>query len=488
MAAQSSLDHAKVVLSAIIPARRDLLDKALKHLKAEHFPDPMLSNLFIMLEKYATVAGSVITATALGDLLGRAGADAGKAAIYLEVYDYLAGAPATDSEFLWSLRQIRELAAERATGEALTQAMTILTKGSQDDRGADLRGHQDARVHILTRLTEIERDLAMQEAPEGDMRHEGDDIISEYADRKRLRSQGLGSGYLFGIPSFDKILDGLQPGELALTLGWTGDGKTTLCSALAWHAVVMQKKNVVYNTAENLRSQVRRKIISRHSRLPQFELPEGLDSARLKRGDLTTFEESKLQEVVDDFTNNPNYGHLHIAQVPQGSTISSLYGSLQRVQRQFEVHLTITDYLQLWKSEKSQGYREDQSSIVKDAKQLATTFDDGRGISVVSPWQVNRSAKENADRDGYYTLAATSETAEASNSPDVILAVKGPTQKDVSRYADLKGQILKNRDGATSLLFDLRVDYGTSYFIGPQQTDAVDGLLGGSSGSNPLGR
>ena len=104
---------------------------------------------------------------------------------------------------------------------------------------------------------------------------------------------------------------------------------------------------------------------------------------------------------------------------------------------------------------------------------FATTFNDGIGVPVVSPWQVSRAAQLEAERVGYYTLASLAETAEATNSSDVVISMLA--QDTTDRYGTAKGQILKNRDGEKGDPVPLQVDFATSCF--------VDASLVGSSDS-----
>lgn len=162
---------------------------------------------------------------------------------------------------------------------------------------------------------------------------------------------------------------------------------------------------------------------------------------------------------------------------------------LLRVRRQFPVDLLVIDYLALLRSERRrESDREELGSIIKAAKQLATTFDDGRGVPVISPWQVNRSSKEAAAKAGMYTTAALAETAEATNSSDVIVSLLEP-EDNTSRFADLRAQVLKNRDGETHNSIPLMVDYATSMFRDKQevQAAAADGGPGGNSFESLLG-
>ena len=474
-------DHAQRVIAAIIPNRRDLLDRALHHLGPAHFEETSLRNIFQMLERYQDITQSIMTRDALSDMLKAY--DEGTRVLYLETYDALHDLVVPDADFIWSLQELREDAAERATGKALAGSMEILRSGAEDEKGHQLKGHVDARTHVLEKFAEIDRDLQMQEAPEGDMRIESIEMLSDYAERKLAIETGRGHGIRFGIPSLDLKLGGLYNGELGLTLGYSSDGKSSLCVQLAWSAAVEQGKNVVFLTTETLRPQIRRKVLCRHSRQSYFDLPEGLNSKDLRLGTLSAVEESKLMDIVNDFTKNPSYGKLMIAQVPRSATIAQCESRLYRYQRQFNVDLVIMDYLQLLvSSRRRQSDREEQSSIIKESKQLATTFDDGRGVPFVSPWQVNRTAREQAEQTGFYTLKATSETAEATNTPDWIISLLAPMDND-SRYCTIKSQILKNRDGATANSIELDVDYATSAFSSKSTAAGMDDLLAPSNGS-----
>lgn len=474
----SATEHSRTLLAAIIPDRRDLLDRALRDLTAEQFPDRILRNLFTFLERFCEVTGSVLTREALADILRDSRADAGTVAAYQETYDELHDLAADESAFRWSLMQIRELAADRATVEALTEAMEIQTRGVTGEKGETLRGHVDARAHVLNRLAEIDRSLSMQDAPEGDMRTEGAEILAEYAAQEAARLAGRGRGIQFGVAPLDDKVGGLHPGELCLVVGYTSDGKTSLCVQLAWSAVVEQNKNVVFLTTETIRTQVRRRLIARHSCLPAFGLGDGLNSRDIKDGTLSAEDKARFSEVVLDFNNNPGYGHSYICQVPRGASMSYVESKLIRIGREMPVDLVIMDYLALLKPDRRrQTDREELSGTLKASKQISTTIYDGTGTPFVSPWQVSRTARAEAERLGYYTLNALSETAETSNSADNIISLLAPLDNE-SRRTKVKAQLMKHRDGAKANSIELSVDYATSKFSGAhQQGTSIDNMF-----------
>lgn len=457
--AQTANDHCRKVLAAIIPKRRDLLDTALKHLTIEHFPDATLRNVYVMLTRYADVTGAVISRAALSDLLKDR--DEGTVLLYEETYDQLAANEVDESEFRWSLQQVRELAAERATLDSLQNGMEILSRGLTEDKGREWKGHQDARAYVMQAFAEAEKDLRMQDAPEGNLRHEAERMMADYAERQKARTTGRGQGVLIGIEELDRRIGGLQPGELDLFCGYASSGKTTLSCQTSWHAVVEQGLNVCFLTTETLRPQVSRKILARHSKHPMFGLADGLNTRDLKNGSLEPSDEAMLQKVVDDFTKNPSYGNFYLAQLPRGSTVNYIESMLYRVSRMWHIDLVVIDYLALMASERRrQDQRQEMSDIMKSAKQMAATFDDGAGVPVISPWQVNRASYEEALKSGFYTLKALSDTAEAEKSADVVVSMLGEP-KDETRHADIKAQILKNRDGERASSIELTVDFAT---------------------------
>lgn len=477
----SAVDHGRKVLAAILPDERDRLDLALRYLVAEHFLDPIHSKLFLMLERYAEVTGSVMSRDALDDLVHRATSDVGRAALYVQTFEDLVAEEVDAADFRWSMQELRDLAAERETMRALTEGVAILNGVADMKKGEELHGHEDAWSHVLTAHAEIERNMKLQDAPEGALKHEQEEMLQDYADRKRLLTSGKTIGVRFGLESLDRKIGGLQAGDFGLIAGYSSDGKTSLVVQLAWSAAIQQGKNVVIATTETTRAQVRRKLIARHSVLDQFGLVDGLNSRALRDGSLSEEEERVLPDIVADLSRNPAYGEVYIAQVPRAATLSQLEARLYRINRQFPIDMVCMDYLALLRSDrKRDSVRDELGALMRESKQIATTFDDGHGLVFVSPWQVNRTWYDNAIRTGFYTTLAMSETAEATNSPDIIVSVLNPTDSD-TRMAELKLQLLKNRDGETAGSLAISVDYATCNFFERTSSTGMEALLSSSS-------
>ena len=187
---------------------------------------------------------------------------------YEEYFDLLTAAKHTDDEFRWSVQQLRELYAERRTGEVVTRSMEVLTRGIVEGTGEgkrELRGHADARAFLLSGLAEIERELSAEVAPEGDMRAEGRQIKEDYAPPRGAACRRGRGGHRHSGAGRDAgrrpAARRAEPGGRVHQLGQDG-----AVLQFAWHAVTQQGRNVVIFTSETLRSQVRFRILARHSR------------------------------------------------------------------------------------------------------------------------------------------------------------------------------------------------------------------------------
>jgi replicative DNA helicase len=473
-----AVDHGRAVLGAILAGRGDLLARAQRHLRPDHFTDSVQAALFGFCERYADQAGGVLPKSALADILRSAAP--GTVLKYEEYYDLLTVVSPSDDQFTWSVQQLRELYADRRTGETVTRSMAILTQGVTEGK-RELRGHADARAFLLSGLADIERELDAASAPEGDMRAEGREIKDDYVRREAQRAAG--TAVSTGIPALDLMLGGgHQRGELNLVAGYVSAGKSKLC-AFAAHAAVTSGRNVVIFTSETLRSQVRFSIMACHSRMEQFGLKDGINTRDMKAGTLP--DKNAFARVLHDWSTSPAYGRCYIAQVPRGATIGTLESRLARLARDWTADLVIVDYLALLRPEvRHRDLRESLVEILQEAKQVATTYRDGLGVPLLSPWQIKRDARDEASKRGGYTLSALSETAEASNTADVIVSLLEPDSDDSrGRNVPLKLSVLKNRDGERGgEPLELTADYATAYFAPAGAGTSHEDLIGYGEG------
>jgi replicative DNA helicase len=470
-------EHGRVILGAIIAYRStEALDYALLRISSEQFTDPVQRALFILVQRYADSYRAILPRHALDDVVR--GEAPGTAHLYQEYYDALAALEPGLADFQHSVDQLRALSYDRATKDAILRANTIITEGWWDEAvHAKLHGHAAARAYLLSALAVIERDSSVDGAAEGDMRKESEEILTLYSRAKLLREQGRAPGVEFGIDTLDrKLPGGCQPGELGLVLAWTTAGKTSWCVQHAWHAAVMQGRNVVIYTTETLRPQVRVKLLARHSRHPKFGLPEGINSRLIRAGAVR--DDAAFKMVLKDLSESPEYGRLYVAQVPRGGTMSVIQGRHSAICRQFRPDIVFIDYLQLLHPDvvrKDAAGHEVAGNVVKAAKEFAIDAQ----VPVWSPWQVNREGRREVKTAGRYGLQHTAASAEAANTSDIVLSLVDPEQDDSAGVrVDIDVIVEKNRDGERGgKPIELTADFRTSTFIARSAVAAAGDLM-----------
>lgn len=463
-----SIDYEANVLTGILPARKDLLLYALQHLEPAHFRSEVNRNLFVLLERYYDVTSGILPRQTLSDMLTRSETvDQGKAMLYEEIFSGLESRHLEDHEFRYAVDALKDLRAQQMTGEAITTAFEILERGAEVGRDL-LKGHKEARTFAYQQFAEIDKLDNIETAPEGDMRHESKEILEEYEARKAGK---IGKGVLTGIETYDGWTGGFQRGEMCLVSAFAGAGKTQFCCQTAWHAATQQGVNVFFATSETVRSVVRRRILARHSRLPQFDYPGGLNATRIKNGTLTPQEETVLKDVVHDLDFNPSYGKLYIGQVPRGASMSYVEARMNRSGSMWDIGLGIIDYLALLRSDRVRGNeREEFNDILRNAKTFAVSFNEGRGVPLLSPWQIRRESYKEALGTGAYSMSALSDTSEAEKSSDQILSfLTMPEKPNETTF-----QILKLRDGELPPALTLETDFKNAY-IGDKGSDSSMG-------------
>lgn len=449
-------DLGATVLGYILPNNRQGLEYALERLTLEHFQDGIQRTFWKVLSSYGERYADVFAVEHLTSLLTKAKVDPGKVVLYAEYYNQYAAREVNESSFHYAVDALNDDLNKHQTGEAFVTAYKILEEGDEID-GEFLTGHEAAREYFMSRISVIEERSVQEETPEGDIRKEGDRILSLYGEAEE---RGEPDGIKFGIKALDEATGGLQRGELGIAAAYTNEGKSQFATQLSWSACVEQGKNVFFATSETIRDTTMRRILARHSRLPQFGLPRGLNSKDIQFGRLTPDEKAVYFDVVKDFTTNSNYATLNISQMPRNATVGLIDRRATRVHRSNPLDLLVIDYLQLLKAENLRlDERQAYNEILRQTKVLAPSFGGGRGISILSPWQIKQSDYKAALTTMNYTLGSLADTSEADKSPDLIITLLRPTPTSQEGST----QILKNRDGPVMAPSPIYLDYRSTY-------------------------
>jgi len=331
-----------------------------------------------------------------------------------------------------------------------------------------VKGVESAKEYLMHKLFQLDS-LFLTDVPHGSVRDDGDEVWREYEER-RDRPDSF-RGVLTGLSAVDELTNGAFPGELWLLAAFAGQGKTNTLINWIHNAAVHQGKNVVVAVNEMLYRQYRVRLFIRHSCEKMFGINSGIPYVRYKLGQLNPEQENAFKAVIHDFKFNPKYGRIEVFQIPKGAGLDFVASRLASYQAIFNVDVLYIDYLQLvGGGNKWQAAREYLRSLLLDTKQLAVSFDRGRGIPIVTPWQIKRDAYEAALESGKYTLDCLAESAEAERSSDFVMWLLRRSQ-DLDNKS-LQAGIIKYRDGIVDKPFSLFEDF-SSYYVGNMTNEAA---------------
>jgi len=459
----------KTVLSSIFPDNKSRLYYLQEKVEDGYFSGNYL-DLWRIINRVSHMTGGLVASrAAIQTTLDRA---VGlpierKASIEDTLNGIISGVEISEVDFRASVAFLEEEYKRNKLGTGLSTAMEILTSGAQQGKEV-VHGVDPAVESLYMTIAEIEQ-VSNGVMPEGNVFEELGDLIKELEEGNAL------DRVFTGVRPLDEMTyGGIGMGEFWLIAAYAGVGKTFFCSNLAYHFAMNEGKNVVYLTAETLRTQVRQRMLIRHSHHEKFGLPNGLSSSLLKKHtpehpEMTPEQLMQYRAVMEDFASgDESRGVLHVAQIPMGSKISTIHAKLNKLNNTFPIDVVVVDSLDLLSPEvRRQSNREELNDILASAKLLATSFDNGRGIRLISPWQTSREAWKEAKENGRYTKSAMAETSEAERKADLILALL----EDKNNAFKLKAQTLKFRD-SNAKDFELNIDYDRCYVGSNERVDS----------------
>jgi len=253
-----------------------------------------------------------------------------------------------------------------------------------------------------------------------------------------------------GIPTpykqLNRLIDcgGGRKDRLWLVAGYTGSGKSTMALNLI-HKAMMRGKGVAYLCVEQTRKELRNMFIARHTQ--EIRPGLGVELAKIVSGNMNKEEWGVLKKTVDDLDTNTDYGHVHFRHVRRGTSIESVVGMLEVLNRQHAIDVVVLDHTELFGSERGKRApkAEELSYVVQGAKDLSITFNNRKGVWVILCHQINRSGYDRSLTRGHYLLSDLSGTSEAERSSDLVMFLwRSEELKDLS---EIRVGIAKNRQG-----------------------------------------
>lgn len=310
---------------------------------------------------------------------------------------------------------------------------------------------------------------------------ESKEVKEEYNRSESNPTESI--GIYSWLTQIDNATNGLKSGELMIVTAFTGHCKTTFSLNMAYRAL-FGGWNTCFVTLEMNYTEIRRKMYILHSCNPIFRdiwpeyahLVGKITYNNVVYGRLTPEEKEYFFKICEDFDINEKdetsgYGRFFIWQPEKTvTTLSDIDLKLRQYQQELKIEgkdleFAVIDYISLMgadKEERAKDGNETVNNIIKNLKRTCLTFNNGKGIRMLSPHQTNRTGYLEAKKnEGLYNLTALSNHHEAERSTDIVASLyKFDDEGDGNR---LKICCLKNRRNKFFKPFDACIDFETGF-------------------------
>lgn len=242
---------------------------------------------------------------------------------------------------------------------------------------------------------------------------------------------GLGTGF----PDVDKVLAGMQPGELIVLAARPGVGKTSFAMQVAEHHACGEKRlPVAVFSLEMPSKQLVLRMAAARARVPL---------ERIRRGRLSPVDEERLSESMQTLFDAP----IHIDDSGDVSPFD-LRSKARRLKQQHPaLSLIIIDYLQLMKVRgRVESRQVEVAEISRSLKQLAKELE----VPIVALAQLNRRVEE---RKGPPMLSDLRESGAIEQDADVVMFLHRERSEDdeaepaVNELTPVEVHVAKQRNG-----------------------------------------
>lgn len=261
------------------------------------------------------------------------------------------------------------------------------------------------------------------------------DLLPEVVgELQRLHREKIDPGVPTGIAGLDRLLGGLQPGDLYVIAARPSMGKTALAMSIAVEAAARKFPSLVYSIEMESEALVRR-LLSMEARVEsqRMRVPRLLDSGDWDRITEASRTLASLPVWIDDTSE---------VKVPQ------IRARARRLARKHGLRLVMIDYLQIVGEQEGRKGRRDETreravaANVAGLKSMAKELD----VPVVLLAQLNRDCEKRQDKRPI--LADGRESGALEQDADTVLMLYREAQyvPDCG-HDDVEILVRKNRNG-----------------------------------------
>lgn len=200
-----------------------------------------------------------------------------------------------------------------------------------------------------------------------------------------IEAVGESGGAMTGVPTgfadLDRLLNGLQPGQLIIVAGRPGAGKSTAAMDFIRHASLHHQQAAAMFSLEMSKVEIVMRVLSAETRVPLHVL---------RSGGLSDDDWTRLARRMGEIAEAP----LFVDDTPS-MTLMEIRAKARRLKQRHNLKLIVVDYLQLMSSPKRVESRQQEvSEISRGMKLLAKEVE----CPVIAVAQLNRGPEQRTDK------------------------------------------------------------------------------------------
>ncbi|AEV86719.1 replicative DNA helicase [Actinoplanes sp. SE50] len=254
-----------------------------------------------------------------------------------------------------------------------------------------------------------------------------------------IESAGSRDGSMLGVPTgfkdLDRLLNGLQPGQVIIVAGRPGLGKSTVGLDIARHAAIRAGMPSGFFTLEMSKVEMVTRLLSAEARVPLHVL---------RSGQLSDDDWARMARCMGQIADAP----IFVDDTPSMG-MSEIRSKARSLKKKHNLRLLVIDYLQLMSSpKKTESRQQEVSELSRGLKLLSKEI--GCPIIVIS--QLNRGPEQRQDKRPQ--LSDLRESGSIEQDADVVILLHRDDyyDKESARAGEADFIVAKHRNGPTDTI------------------------------------
>jgi replicative DNA helicase len=325
-----------------------------------------------------------------------------------------------------SYRTYADMVRDAATQRRLLQVGQQIEKMVAQREGETTAMLQDAETLVYG---------LSQKGVRGDFTRAHELVIRGIERLTAAEESGTGvTGVATGFVDLDKIVGGLQPGNVIVVAARPSMGKTALALGIAEHAALSQERSVAIFSLEMSGDELIQRLLASTA---------VVDAGRIRAGKLAPEDWSRIGRAADKLSA----ARLYIDD-SEGVTVGEMRTKLRRLKSRDGLDLLIVDYIQLMeggRERRDENRVQEISAISRSLKMLARDLE----VPIICVSQLNRAP--DARNDKRPMLSDLRESGAIEQDADLVLMIYRDDyyNPDSEEKGVAEVLVAKNRHGPT---------------------------------------